>query len=240
MDLTSPNAYVPLTNINGLQTDRTHDVTVSLSCFRLLYVGQLLDQWSWLWSLRTYTRADLAVDIGNEIRRALYTRRGRRQEASEAGKRMTVKIFCSPAEFFVLFYQFCSLGSLSSLISHSRSFLRFRLSFVQLSLILNAGWDRIHYNTTDIHCVNPDQAITITCQYRSPYTDYSHNPPNCYHPDLTQLPPPPPGQLHPPNLINSIMAFSHCSPLSHPAEPVFYISICFSHIFQKVRHPLNI
>ena len=110
----------------------------------------------------------------------------------------------------------------------------------QLSLILNTGWDRIHHHTTDIHCINPDETITITCQYRSPYTDYSHNPPNCYHPDVTQLPRPPPGQLHPPDLINSIMASSHSTPLCHPAESVFYISVCFTHIFQKVRHAFNI
>ena len=156
---------VPLTNINRLETDRKHNVIVGLSCFHLLYVGQLPDQYSWLWSLHTHTRADLAVNIGNEIRRTLYTRRGRREEASEAGRRMAVKIFCSPAEFFVLFYESCSLSSLHSLISHTLSFLHFQLSFAQLSHILNAGWDRIHYNT-DIHCVNPDQSITITCQYR--------------------------------------------------------------------------
>ena len=67
----------------------------------ILYIGQLPDQW--LWSLRTHTRADLAIDIGNEIRRALHTRPGQRQEASEAGRRMTVKIFCSPPQFFVFF-----------------------------------------------------------------------------------------------------------------------------------------
>ena len=138
-----------------------------------------------------------------------------------------------------LFYKLCSLPSLHSLISHSRSFIRFQISHHQLSQILSAGWDKIHYATTDIHCVNPDKHITITCQYRSLFTDYSHNSPNCYHPDLTQLPLPPPGQLHPPDLINTIMASSRCTPLSHPAEPNFYLSFCFSHIFQKVRHPLT-
>ena len=119
------NLYERLTDLTTLLTNRKHDITVTLSCFPLIYVGVFPDQYSWLWSLRSPIRVDLAADIAKEIKRALHTRRGRRDEAAEAGRRMSVKIFCTPAELFVLFHSFCSLASLHSLISRTRSFFTF-------------------------------------------------------------------------------------------------------------------